>query len=372
MDKRNIYTEAEAHKKQQEWQKAIKECDKWANEHGYTLSTSSIYHPYPTDYIKKVISPLQGIHSANELFLNCFREAEPDIYHFTHLSNAIQIIKQECIKGRKALRIQHAKFDNSAGSNITTSDKAYDYARFYFKTHTPTQFYNEFLGKDIDDKYYDKYAGLNYPKVPFPVFFIIDLSEVLNLYPEQCYYSCGNGQCIQTEIFSVQHDSIMLTNLDTEIDNKKWQHREFLVLDNLPLSDLKSLEIWCYNEVQCRLLKQAVAGYPLAHKIKPYLGGLYPDPFDGKNKQLQVDDSKGFIKISATDFKDEYCFLVESIVENIDTNQLHGDNIKPGPNSNSWTTQSYIEISKSLPYKISLESHERIYCLYDNTEHIYG
>ena len=78
----------------------------------------------------------------------------PFIYHFTHMFNAIEVIRSRKILSRnRATELGLLKYD-AAGSVVHRSAKAHPYARFYFRTGTQTQFYNECLGKQKGSKYY--------------------------------------------------------------------------------------------------------------------------------------------------------------------------------------------------------------------------
>ncbi|WP_316795332.1 DarT ssDNA thymidine ADP-ribosyltransferase family protein [Pedobacter agri] len=97
---------------------------------------------------------------------------EPMVYHFSHLENAISIIRQKTIKSRAT-----AKFLDSAGEGIisqTESDRK-KFARFYFRSRTPTQYYVENLGRGQSSM-----ANLKSdPLCPIPVFFIIPLHQAI-------------------------------------------------------------------------------------------------------------------------------------------------------------------------------------------------
>ena len=116
---------------------------------------------------------------------------KPRAYHFTHMSNAVRIIKSHLLQSRNKA---DGVFENSAGSNVDITNKAHGFARFYFVPKSPTQFYNECLGKDVnsDSRYYRKALENGLPKCPMPVFFVIDVEELLAKVPDKCFYSNGN------------------------------------------------------------------------------------------------------------------------------------------------------------------------------------
>ena len=112
-------------------------------------------------------------------FYNILREYRPKpcIYHFTHLYNAIEVIRTRKILSRnRAKELGLLKYD-AAGAVVNRSEKAHPYARFYYRTGTQTQFYNECLGKQKDTKYYQKALGLGLPMCPMPVFFKFDKKQ---------------------------------------------------------------------------------------------------------------------------------------------------------------------------------------------------
>ena len=69
------------------------------------------------------------------------------VYHFTSLTNVIKILEEGKIYCRKIM--EEFEHTDSAGSVVNITDKAHDYARFYFYLETPTQYYNENLGIKI-------------------------------------------------------------------------------------------------------------------------------------------------------------------------------------------------------------------------------
>jgi hypothetical protein len=55
----------------------------------------------------------------------------------------VEIIKNRKIQSRNKAKIK----GDAAGNVVHRRGDAHDYARFYFRPHTPTQFYNEFWEK---------------------------------------------------------------------------------------------------------------------------------------------------------------------------------------------------------------------------------
>lgn len=223
------------------------------------------------------------------------------VYHFSHMFNAIDIIKNRKILSRnKAEEIKALKYD-AAGAVVHRTNKAHPYARFYFRPKSPTQFYNECLGWDDTlltnwsepKSYYPEACNLHLPKCPLPVFFEFDICEIIAKMPEKCYYSNGNLQTNFASVYKIDVDptrirtkylyydiSDAFTMVNWRDDNARVLHRsymgeikeqsqqEFLVYDELDFSKLDSLKIFCYDEFQKELLIKYLGDDELVNKIE--------------------------------------------------------------------------------------------------------
>lgn len=231
---------------------------------------------------------------------------------------------------------------------IDRSTKAHRFARFYYRPGTPTQFYNEFLGKDYSmTKYYDKAIRLGLPKCPMPVFFVFDLEEAISAFPDRCYYSNGNMQKSSTSSFKVIDEPDMIDGYGVYDDyDKDAKQQEFLVEGEVDLSKLSSLQIFCCDEEQCNLLKKAVSESPLLHRIS-----VNRKVYEFQNKQLYFDE-EGDELIINTDFKDEFVFRVlytekiPVIVNKDDISRQKGKSI---------FLNEKVDIKKDVPFEIYFE-----------------
>lgn len=273
---------------------------------------------------------------------------KPKAYHFTHMSNAIKIIKGQSLQSRNRAE---GIFENSAGTNVSITAKAHNFARFYFTSKSPTQFYNECLGKDHSIKYYNQALELGLPKCPMPVFFIVDVEEVLAKYPEQCFYSNGNMQKSRTKAFKIIENphNINATGIYDWRD-KEARQQEFLVEDELDLSSLSSLQICCYDEYQCELLKRLVSLSPLRDRINARY-----DIYERINKELIFRDSDDIIEIS-TNYIDPFEFRIEYTKGNV-PEILNSSNVLREKGNNIYAKDS-IRIKKDRPFQIHFEVSE--------------
>lgn len=271
----------------------------------------------------------------------------PKAYHFTHMSNAVKIIKAMKLQSRN---YAEGNFSNSAGSNVHRTNKAHRFARFYFMPKSPTQFYNECLGKDKSDrKYYDRAYNLGLPKCPMPVFFIFDVEELLMAMPDKCYYSNGNMQKDSARCFKVTEEpnrikarEIYINSYDT-FDERQ---QEFLVEGEVDFSKLKNVEICCYDSFQAEMLREELKGTQWEDVVDegPYL-------FERKNKELFFYDTPDAIRIS-TDYISPFKFKV-SYTEDVPT--IVNKNHVIRQRGNNIYMSSMVEIKKDVPFDVYFE-----------------
>lgn len=173
----------------------------------------------------------------NGLKANCPKK-EVFIFHFSHLENAVSIIKEGAIKSRHS-----ATFKDSAGSGIIsqTDDERKKFARFYFRGKTPTQYYVENLGRAEQS-----IARLGSdPICPVPIFFIIPLKKVI----DHVDWSISLGSLASPNV-QFGNDFDLVSKFDFEgvyknmpdIPSSRFlvsAHQEFLIKDQLNLDDLK-------------------------------------------------------------------------------------------------------------------------------------
>ena len=281
--------------------------------------------------------------------------SNPCIYHFTHFYNAIDVIRSRKILSRdRAEELGLLKYD-SAGSVIFRSSKAHKFARFYFRPCTPTQYYNEALGADSKlgewrtkwyknwygewestrewESKYPKAVGLGLPKCPVPVFFKFDIDEVLAKIPEKCYYSDRNMQSDTPNVYQiiVKPESLGLeylystmqdayitakssgkynrgVHLDEMSKVMRYSQQEFLVMSEFNFSEIKSLQIICYDNSYAELLKKIFADDPISEKI---VADSDERLFERENRRLNLSSSEDNVRLS-TDFEDEYYFNITS------------------------------------------------------------
>lgn len=243
-----------------------------------------------------------------------YKYGKPFVYHFTHMFNAIEVIKSRKILSRdRANELGLLKYD-AAGSVVNRSSKAHPYARFYYRTGTQTQFYNECLGKQRGNDYYSKAESNGLPMCPMPVFFKFDLQEVLAKHANLCYYSTGNLQTNWARIYKITDDPnnidcvhLYKNNFDKVVMDKKQQ--EFLIKNEFDFSELNDYQIICYDQEETEILKYIFKNDSICDHI--YCVYDTEDVFEKKNPPLRFELSKQTIEISTT-YQGEYIFQIES------------------------------------------------------------
>lgn len=271
----------------------------------------------------------------------------PRAYHFTHMSNAVKIIREMKLQSRN---YAEGKFSNSAGKNVERTDKAHKFARFYFAPKSPTQFYNECLGKDhTDRRYYERANKNGLPKCPLPVFFVFDIEELLMSIPDKCFYSTGNMQKDATKFFRIIEtpDRIKAREIYIKsIDTFNERQQEFLVEGELDFSKLNFVRICCFDRYQASLLKKELQGTRWENIVDVDMS-LY----ERCNKQLYFDDESDIVHISTNyqnpfQFRVSYTNEVPSIINKAEVVRQRGNNIYVDNN---------IEIKKDTPFEIYFE-----------------
>lgn len=199
------------------------------------------------------------------------------VFHFTHIENAIQIINSRRILSRNYA--QKMKFKDSASIKQIerTRSTVHQFARFYFRPLTPTQWHNEGLGSNRLDQN---------PKCPVPIFFKLKIEDIFNEYPKDCFISNGNLSSDLSkwdnsyDFLKKEFDFINLYSRYRDNNFKGASQQEFIVKDYLNLSNIE-FEIICRNAQDKAMLQQLLENVnDLKIKIDPsffYLSNPFID-----------------------------------------------------------------------------------------------
>lgn len=290
---------------------------------------------------------------------------EPMIYHFSHLDNAVSIIREGAIKSRR-----DAVFSDSAGSGIIaqTDENRKEFARFYFRSKTPTQFYIENLGRGQES--IRKISSD--PVCPVPVFFVIPLREAMQ---QDWNVSVGSLASKQTE-FGRDIDTLSKFDFEGVYKNMpeiEWQrfriasHQEFLIKDKLDLTACNFHIVVQDESAKASLL--AMLG-----ELAPYYSSkivVDPNYYNGENSKVEIDAQPGSVRASLT-MPHNGSFILQHLAM-AEWQAIEGT-VRGQFNDNNWITtfgeknilfQSYLEGTK---YKIFYSYKGRVWLIHTNTE----
>ena len=271
------------------------------------------------EILGKIYDPLQEIET--DLSENIFLDNRPDkqielftlellknlnsqcspwkgyIYHFTHVENAANILKSHSILSRNQLN----NFQDSAGKNLInrTRTDVKNFARFYFRPHTPTQFHNELLGAR---------RSSIHALCPVPIFFRFKLEDVLKLCGSKCAVSNGNlatgwaryGNSVN---FLRYFDFDNVYSSIEEVGRKifiKASQQEFIIKDRLNFKKI-SFDVICRNE-QDKITLLSLIGKDSEYASKLLIDNSYY--YSNSNPSICVDSKKNSVRIGISKYSD--------------------------------------------------------------------
>lgn len=175
-------------------------------------------------------------------------------FHYTDITNAINIIKTEKLYSRIKAEESHLMKNDNASSQVIdmTISGAQSFVRFYFRPLTPTQYYNEgFKHKQL------RYDGDLTANTPVPIFFVFNLEKLLSTGKVKFsnFSQAGGGSVLYEGVEGFQNlnfDKIYSEGYADE-DVLKYRHAEILYPEEYPIN--QSLEfIVCRNEIEKQTL----------------------------------------------------------------------------------------------------------------------
>ncbi len=241
------------------------------------------------------------------------------VFHFTNIDNAVKIINDNKIKSRKSA----SQLSNASGIlTYQTRKDPVNFARFYFRTETPTQHYNEGLFKNNQD---DRYRNLGYPKCPIMIYFKTSLQEILfkNRKLNNIYLSNGNMQRNNTKYGELK-DMINIFNYEDLFKNFNDNPRgypsqqELMFLNDVSLLDLDSLEIIFEKEDDMLLFKRMAGSNKNDFKLK-----VDNSIYEGKNDKVFIDFTEDEVQISSNYNQHGYFKIIfDNFIPNVSTGEI--------------------------------------------------
>ncbi|CAF5145533.1 unnamed protein product, partial [Rotaria sp. Silwood1] len=162
---------------------------------------------------------IAGLEAQNSKWAGC-------LYHYTHLENAVSILRDQTIKSRHLCQTTNFKDSSAYDFMSEIDDQVNHYVRFYFRPLTSTQLNNENLGSNKSKKRH------NYtPMCPIPIFFRINLRTILNIPDLKWKVSIDNMSSKKTE-YDCTIDIIKrfdFCGLFNDSDTNRCKELEFLI-----------------------------------------------------------------------------------------------------------------------------------------------
>ncbi|CAF1605563.1 unnamed protein product [Didymodactylos carnosus] len=261
-----------------------------------------------------------------QLLINGLDKQDPQykgyVYHYTHLENAVSILNEGKLKSRNSAEGQ---FKNSAALNVikSTDPSVKNYARFYFRPITPTQFCNENLGKNGSIERFG-----NDLMCPVPIFFKISLKDLANIPDLQWKISTGNMASYRSKSDNTL-DIVKLFDFngvyESPSDEYRYQHssqQEYLIESELNLYLVyNDLSIICQNDLAMNSVKQ------LLNDNNAFLDKIFVDSsfYHNKNAKINIDNDEHRLTVSLNGSKEQGEIIVKFYNSVDDQFEIKGD-----------------------------------------------
>ena len=246
---------------------------------------------------------------------------------------------------------------DSAGSAVNTTNKPHYYARFYFYPLSPTQYYNENLGRKPERENYSGYDRLASPKCPMPVIIRIPLTNVIQQNREKVFYSKGNAQCKEnSNFYAIGKDSVKVI---PELHDMIVRQQELLVKDYLSLDTLPSFDLIFQDMDSVNLFNKM---YLREHGVMKCIFKKYIDSSLFFNENYTIKPSLNLLKNSLSLYCDyELDYHYEVLVPDL-------KNILRGCISSNQGTYLCIKSDDKDYIEVLLNGRIEIYILFDSNK----
>lgn len=172
-------------------------------------------------------------------------------YHYTDVTNAVEILKHECMFSRIEAGLLSVMVNDNASRQVidNTLYETKAFVRFYYRPKTPTQYYNEGYKHPQIRFGEDKNAN-----VPVPVFFAFRLEDVLRtkgiMFSEKTLAGAGSILYTSEDDFDkLAFDRIYSDGPMQNVEDKMYRQAEIVIRDRFRLEWCRPL-IYCRNQVE--------------------------------------------------------------------------------------------------------------------------
>jgi hypothetical protein len=292
------------------------------------------------------------------------------IYHFTHVENAVSILRSEQLQSRNSCK----RFADAAGADLITHTRndVKNLARFYLRPKTPTQWHNEGLGKR---------QGEIYALCPVPIFFRLNLKRVLDTHGSKCGVSNGNlaarsGSYYGNSMKFLEHfdfDNVYCTIQAGRETFLRASQQEFVVHDYLYLAKLSldDITIICRNEQDKKTLMCLIgpnSKYASRVFTEKEEAANCRDLFLHENPFVEVKHNAGFIEAKIENY-DDFKIEGELILSFVKANSLEGK-ISSKDNARSRICIQ-LQSNPNTPIMVYFQEREKTWLIYTNESRNY-
>lgn len=191
------------------------------------------------------------------------------VYHYTNITNLIEILKDEKIYSRKIVEQFHLMNNDNANREVIdiTSENVKECVRLYFRPLTPTQYWNE--------GFKSREQRQNNANVPVPVFLTFRSYKILALdgckFSEKGLYTNQQLHDSPSDLEKFNYEKIFSDGRMREPqETKSYRHAEVIFKDSLELSYLDN--IWCRTSAEYTTLVYLLKKNMLYDKYSKYIG----------------------------------------------------------------------------------------------------
>ncbi|MBD2504116.1 DarT ssDNA thymidine ADP-ribosyltransferase family protein [Anabaena azotica] len=282
------------------------------------------------------------------------------IYHLTHVENAVSILTDEKLLARNLCD----NFFNSAAINVIdrTRDDVKNFARFYCRPQTPTQWHNEGLGKR---------KGNIHALCPVPIFFRFNLKRVLETHGSKCgvsngnlaasgsYY--GNSTNFLEQYFDFDH--VYSTAVGTESYLRASQ-QEFIVHSYLDINKLSLEDI----SIICRTTQDKDTLLKLIGTDSKYASRVFKEReivgegslFYHNNPYVTINDKGNFIDIQIDNYDKHGTINGELLLKFIEEAPFNREIISPFSDISKLSLGQSINVSSSRHLQLQYKPNTRM------------
>ncbi|MHC3378009.1 metallophosphoesterase family protein [Ligilactobacillus equi] len=202
------------------------------------------------------------------------------IWHFTDINNFVNVMQNMAVMSKNMAVDREVMKNDNASSQVndnSTSDWVHDYARFYLRPKTPTQYRNE--GIFLSNRKYTRFDPELNAHLPIPIFIGFDLKEALLrnkvVVQKQTLARSGLSKRSVDDLDLSSFKDNVKDIYETSKGNPFFQHTEVIAKEKFSFTyeNIEKIVVRTYREKQ--LLLTALAENDLRHFSEDVTKGIW-------------------------------------------------------------------------------------------------